>query len=277
MYFECTGVGHQIRMWHPPRKRRCCTNRRRVRVLPRAICSLPCHSSKSHCQIHNDRRFCPYSFKPKRSCTFFFLQRSEWKFSRKLTRPSLSEQLRSIASNSEKITQFVFFFEKKVSIRTNRGLRQSFVVAEKISQPALMSFYCSSFIVGTLKRYFFFTTVWPRPRFSQFPSPLQFYPNFCTYAFHHPTAQRIDMEMWYQHMSKTSLDDTKRQFSFKINRLLGIFHEHCWFLHRFCCSVLLLLLPTWKSESSALHSVRFPVWLAEVSTYVYFHFQTPFI
>ena len=86
-------------------------------------------------------------------------------------RPSLSEQLASIGSNADKITN---------GLRERHGL--------KLAASILFTTPAQLFVVGRLE--------------SRAPSPVEFHQNHCAYSFQHPyqTKTRIDMKMQYVHM-----------------------------------------------------------------------------
>ena len=109
-------------------------------------------------------------------------------------RPSLSEQLASIGSEAEKITN---------GLRERHGMKTKPTCL--FTTPALL------FVVGSLE--------------SRSPSPVEFHHTHVSYSFQHPyqTKTRIDMTMQYGHMVNARIRQDKISgifFEFKIQAAL---------------------------------------------------------
>jgi hypothetical protein len=109
-------------------------------------------------------------------------------------RPSLSEQLASIGSEAEKITN---------GLRERHGMKTCSTCL--FTTPALL------FVVGNLE--------------SKSPSPVEFHHTHVSYSFQHPyqTKTRIDMTMQYGHMVNARVRQDKisgKFFEFKIQAAL---------------------------------------------------------
>jgi hypothetical protein len=112
---------------------------------------------------------------------------------RKSGRPSLSEQLAGLSAKTETITA---------------GIKQSLVKGEDDGKEAAkLLCQCDRFVVGRVK--------------GTFSSPVQFFGNRLLYAFIHPTKERIEMRMMYEHMSEIRLDDAAMTFRFRIRKPIG--------------------------------------------------------
>jgi len=111
---------------------------------------------------------------------------------KKRIRPSLSDQLAAISSNTDKLIGGI-----KESIQRDGGA---------VKGTPLVLAYCKDFVVGTSR--------------GQFSSPVQFFNDRCTYAFHHSREGRINMDMKYRDMKEYSLDERKMVFKFRIHRNL---------------------------------------------------------
>mmetsp|Transcript_47850 Transcript_47850/g.126931 ORF Transcript_47850/g.126931 Transcript_47850/m.126931 type:complete len:260 (+) Transcript_47850:19-798(+) len=108
-------------------------------------------------------------------------------------RPSLSDQLASIANNSSTLIE---------------GMKQSIIPSggDSKGKPTLLV-YCSKFSVGRCE--------------SMYSSAVQFFPTRCSYAFHHPIEKRVEMDMNYKDMASVTVSDSARTFTFRILRPLG--------------------------------------------------------
>lgn len=112
---------------------------------------------------------------------------------RKSGRPSLSEQLAGLSAKSETITA---------------GIKQSLIKGDDDGKEAAkLLCQCDRFVVGRVK--------------GTFSSPVQFFGNRLLYAFIHPTKERIEMRMMYEHMSEIRLDDAAMTFRFRIRKPIG--------------------------------------------------------
>lgn len=114
---------------------------------------------------------------------------------KKITRPSLSEQLASIGAAAEEIT-------KGIHDRLGEGPPGGARVAPHTK---LCSVPVSSFAVGTLT--------------CRYPSPIHFYDDRCEFQFHHPYENTVvSMTMFFRDMTAISLRGSR--FSFNIPREL---------------------------------------------------------
>ena len=108
-------------------------------------------------------------------------------------RPSLSEQLASIASNSTSLIN---------------NMKQSIVPTEgDCKDKPILMVYSPRTIVGKCE--------------SQFSTPVQFFSTKCRYAFHHPLEKRVEMDMNYKDMSNATANEALRALTFRVNRQLG--------------------------------------------------------
>ena len=114
-------------------------------------------------------------------------------------RPSLSDQLASIASNSSAL-----IINMKECIVPGGG---------DCKDKAVLLLNLKASIVGRCE--------------SLYSSPIQFFKTRCHYTFHHPVERRVEMEMNYRDMASPTLDEGRRTFSFRVHRQLGGFPKPC--------------------------------------------------
>jgi hypothetical protein len=113
---------------------------------------------------------------------------------RERIRPSLSDQLASIASNSSALIDNM----KECIVPNGGGCAERAVLLLNLKQT----------VFGKCE--------------SRYSSPIQFFGTRCHYTFHHPVEKRVEMEMNYKDMSSPTLDESRRTFSFRVNRQLGM-------------------------------------------------------
>ena len=112
---------------------------------------------------------------------------------RERIRPSLSDQLASITSNSTMLIDNM----KQCIMPTEGDCKET---------PVLL-IYSKKTVVGKSE--------------SLYSSPVQFFRTRCHYTFHHPTEKRVEMEMNYKDMAGATLNETQKTFTFRVNRQLG--------------------------------------------------------
>lgn len=107
-------------------------------------------------------------------------------------RPSLTQQLRSIAQAAENVTT---------------GILERHGDIQAIRSGCLFTVPSQSFRVGKLE--------------SRFPSPVHVFRDRCEYVFHHPfETSQIKMVMYFKDMTRISTSRASRKFRFKIDHLL---------------------------------------------------------